>query len=175
MQPCSLIEEYDQDRAMQRDDKKKSNFFERFSSSVTCWTGTSAAFIIALSVVLVWGLTGPFFQYSDTWQLVVNTGTGIVTFLMVFLIQKSQNKDSKAIQLKLNELIAANKHTSNRMVDIEELEERELDELRQFYTKLSQLADKDGEVENSHSIDRAEKLQERKNELQEKERRKSRK
>jgi low affinity Fe/Cu permease len=102
------------------------------------------------------------FHFSDTWQLVINTGTGIITFLMVFLIQKSQNKDSKAIQLKLNELIAASRHTSNRMVDIEDLDERELDDLRKFYARLSQLAEEDDDIHRSHSIGRAEDLQEMK-------------
>ena len=82
---------------------------ERFSSAVTRWTGSTPAFILATAIVLVWGLTGPLFGFSDTWQLVINTGTTIVTFLMVFLIQRSQNKDSLATQLKLNELVAASR------------------------------------------------------------------
>src|ERR1700754_275532 len=110
---------------------------ERASQAVTRWTGSSWAFGLALLVILLWVATGPIFHYSDTWQLVINTGTTIITFLMVFLIQKSQNKDSKAIQLKLNELIAASMHASNRMVDIEDLEETELDTLRQYYQTLS--------------------------------------
>ncbi|WP_423147786.1 low affinity iron permease family protein [Rubrolithibacter danxiaensis] len=138
--------------------KNKNSFFETLAEKITCWTGSSTAFIIALGLVIVWGVTGPFFNYSETWQLVINTGTTIITFLMVFLIQKSQNKDSKAIQLKLNELIAASKYTSNRMVDIEDLSEDELNELRQFYAKLSDIAEEDHDIHQSHSIDQAEKL-----------------
>ena len=84
---------------------KSKNFFERFANSATKFTGSSAAFIIATLIVIIWAVTGPVFNYSATWQLVINTGTTIITFLMVFLIQKAQNKDSKAIQIKLNELI----------------------------------------------------------------------
>ena len=102
------------------------------------------------------------FNYSDTWQLIINTGTTIITFLMVFLIQKSQNKDSKAIQLKLNELIAASKHASNRMVDIEDLSESELDVIHQFYQKLSDVSENDDDIHRSHSISAAEDLQKEK-------------
>jgi low affinity Fe/Cu permease len=103
-------------------------------------------------------ITGPIFHFSDTWQLVINTGTTIATFLMVFLIQKSQNKDSKAIQLKLNELIAASRWASNRMVDIEDLTEKELDTLRKFYQRMSDIAENDGDIHKSHSIDAAGKV-----------------
>jgi len=143
-------------------EKEKNNVFERISSKVTAWTGTSTAFILACFVVIVWALSGPVFHYSEVWQLVINTGTTIITFLMVFLIQKAQNKESKAIQLKLNELIAANRFTSNRMVDIEDLSESELDKLRKFYSKLSDLAEEDDDIHKSHSIDEAEELQEKK-------------
>jgi len=142
--------------------KLKGNFFERFATRITIISGSSTAFIIALCTVITWAVTGPFFDYSDTWQLVINTGTTIVTFLMVFLIQKTQNKDSKAIQLKLNELIAASQHTSNRMVDIEDLNEEELDDLRKFYQHLSNVAEKEHDIHKSHSIDAANKLHERK-------------
>src|ERR1700761_8895896 len=98
----------------------KKNLFERFSNWATAATGSSAAFLIAITVIVVWLVTGPVFRYSDTWQLIINTGTTIITFLMVFLIQKSQNKDSKAIHLKLNELLASHEGTSNRMVNIED-------------------------------------------------------
>ena len=134
---------------------KKKNFFERFANWATAATGSSAAFIIASSVILVWIVTGPIFQYSDTWQLIINTGTTIVTFLMVFLIQKSQNKDSKAIHLKLNELIASHQGTSNRMVDIENLNEKELDHLHKFYAHLSNLAEQEDDLTCTHSIDAA--------------------
>jgi len=134
----------------------KKNFFEKFSNWATMATGSSAAFIIATSTILVWGITGPVFNYSNTWQLIINTGTTIVTFLMVFLIQKSQNKDSKAIHLKLNELIASHQGTSNRMVNIEDLTESELDHLQKFYVELSKLAQKEGDITCTHSIDAAE-------------------
>lgn len=134
---------------------KAQNKFENIATRITCWTGSSMAFGLAAGVVLTWIVTGPFFHYSDTWQLVINTGTTIVTFLMVFLIQKSQNKDGKAIQLKLNELIAASRHASNRMVDIEDLTELELDVLHKYYAKLSEKAEADDDIHKSHSIDRA--------------------
>jgi low affinity Fe/Cu permease len=120
------------------------------------------AFGTAFGIIIVWGITGPVFKYSDTWQLVINTGTTIITFLMVFLIQKSQNKDSKAIQIKLNELIAASRHASNRIVDIEDLSESELDVLKKFYQKLSDMAEDDGDIHRSHSIDAAQNLHKRK-------------
>src|SRR5476651_677385 len=122
--------------------KKKKNLFERFANWATIATGSSAAFLTAIFVIIIWGITGPVFKYSDTWQLIINTGTTIITFLMVFLIQKSQNKDSKAIHLKLNELIASHQGTSNRMVDIENLTEKDLDHLHRFYVRLSKLAEK---------------------------------
>jgi low affinity Fe/Cu permease len=138
----------------------KNDIFERAASKITCWTGSSSAFGLAFAVVLIWGITGPIFKYSDTWQLVINTGTTIITFLMVFLIQKSQNKDSKAIQLKLNELIAASRYASNRMVDIEDLSESELDVLHKFYQTLSDKAEEDHDIHRSHSIDDAKKSSE---------------
>jgi len=136
---------------------QKRNFFERFSNWATKATGSAPAFIIAVIIILVWAVTGPIFKFSDVWQLIINTGTTIVTFLMVFLIQKSQNKDSKAIHLKLNELIAANKYASNRMVSIEDLSENELDELHQFYCRLTELAKMENNIHQSHSIDAANK------------------
>ncbi|MGN8072497.1 low affinity iron permease family protein [Mucilaginibacter sp. SMC90] len=142
--------------------KKKTNLFERFSNWATAATGSSAAFIIATSTVLIWAVTGPLFHYSETWQLVINTGTTIITFLMVFLIQKSQNKDSKAIHLKLNELLASHEGTSNRMVNIEDLTEEELDHLYKFYIRLSDLAEKENDLTRTHSIDAAAENQKRK-------------
>lgn len=143
--------------------KNKDSFFEKMSTAITCWTGSSPAFAIAFSIIIIWGISGPIFKYSDTWQLVINTGTTIITFLMVFLIQKSQNKDSKAIQLKLNELIAASRHASNRMVDIEDLTEAELDVLHKYYQRLSDISEKDDDIHHSHSIDAADDLQDLKN------------
>lgn len=136
--------------------KKNKNLFEQFSNWATNATGSSAAFIIAVCTIIVWLVTGPIFQYSDTWQLIINTGTTIITFLMVFLIQKSQNKDSKAIHLKLNELLASHQGASNRMVDIEDLNEKDLDQLHKFYVKLSDLAEKEDDITCTHSIDAAE-------------------
>ncbi len=128
---------------------------EQFSTKVTQWTGRSIAFAIAAGVILVWAVSGPLFDYSDTWQLVINTGTTIVTFLMVFLIQRSQNKDSLAIQLKLNELVAALDGASNRLVDIEDLTEDELHALHRFYAELANRAKTDARLTQSHSIDEA--------------------
>ena len=142
--------------------KQKKNFFERFSNWATMATGSSAAFITATAVIVVWAVTGPVFQYSETWQLIINTGTTIITFLMVFLIQKAQNKDSKAIHLKLNELLASHEGTSNRMVNIEDLTEAELDHLYKFYIRLSELAGQDRDITSTHSIDAAAENQRRK-------------
>ncbi|TDQ11934.1 low affinity iron permease family protein [Pedobacter metabolipauper] len=138
--------------------KNEHNVFERVSTKITNWTGSPVAFGVAVLIVVIWIITGPVFNYSDTWQLVINTGTTIITFLMVFLIQKSQNKDSKAIQLKLNELIAASRHASNRMVDIEDLTESELDVLHKYYQKLSDISEADDDIHKSHSIDAAQDL-----------------
>ncbi len=140
--------------------KNKNNFarlFDHFSTVITRVAGSPAAFVSAFAIIIVWGITGPIFQFSDTWQLVINTGTTIITFLMVFVIQQSQNKDTMAIQLKLNELIASNPHASNRLVDIEDLTEDEIRVLKKFYTKLASLAEKEQDVFCSHSIDEATK------------------
>src|SRR5690606_29281353 len=104
----------------------KRDFFEAFANKVTKATGSTIVFVSALGIVLIWAISGPFFDFSETWQLVINTGTTIVTFLMVFLIQKTQNKDSLAIQLKLNELVASSRFASNRLVDVEDLTEEEM-------------------------------------------------
>jgi len=139
-------------------EKHGLSFFERFATSITRKTGSTGAFLIACLVVVVWMATGPLFNYSDTWQLVINTGTTIVTFLMVFLIQKSQNKDSIAIQIKLNELIACNEKASNRLVDIEEISEEELIALHRFYRKLASMTSHEKDLKASHSIEEAEEL-----------------
>jgi low affinity Fe/Cu permease len=141
---------------------KNKNLFEKAANKITNWTGSSMAFGVAASIIIIWGISGPLFGYSDTWQLVINTGTTIITFLMVFLIQKTQNKDSKAIQLKLNELIAASRHASNRMVDIEDLSEQELDVLHKYYERLSDEAEEDEDIHTSHSIDSAVRHQHKK-------------
>jgi low affinity Fe/Cu permease len=130
----------------------------RFSSSfdkIAHWTarhaGRASTFAFALAVILVWGISGPLFQWSDTWQLIINTGTTIVTFLMVFLIQNTQNRDTEALQLKLDELIRVNAKASNRMLRLEELTEEEMDKVKQTFTRLAQssepLSDEDDEEE----------------------------
>ncbi len=139
-----------------------SKTFDKFSNGVTKSTGSPAAFIIAFAVIVVWALTGPLFKFSDTWQLVINTGTTIITFLMVFVIQQSQNKDTMALQLKLNELIAANKDASNRLIDIEDLTEHEIKVLKQFYVKLAEMSEKDSDIFSSHSLDEASRNHENK-------------
>src|SRR5689334_25238643 len=131
------------------------SWFEKTASKITRVTGSSAAFLIAIALILVWAFTGPIFHYSDTWQLVINTSTTIVTFLMVFIIQQSQNKDSLAIQLKLNELIACEERASNRLIDVEDLTQEELDILKKFYIRLSELAEKEKDLYSSHSVDEA--------------------
>ncbi|MDQ6628097.1 MAG: low affinity iron permease family protein [Pseudomonadota bacterium] len=130
-----------------------STRFDRFASSVTRWAGSPAAFCVALLTILVWAAAGPIFRFSENWQLVINTGTTIVTFLMVFLIQQSQNKDSVAVHLKLNELLASNRNASNRMIGIEGLDEQDLREVAAFYAKLSDRAKASGAKKEMHSID----------------------
>lgn len=140
--------------------KKASGFakwFEKVSSKITRLSGSPKAVMIALAVVIIWGLTGPIFKYSDTWQLVINTSTTIITFIMVFVIQHSQNKDTVAMQIKLNELIAVNKEASNRLVDVEELTDEELQILKKYYARLASLSKKDHDIFSSHSVDEAEK------------------
>lgn len=132
-----------------------ARIFGRVSSLVTRFAGRPGAFIIAALTVILWAVTGPIFDYSNTWQLAINTGTTIITFLMVFIIQQSQNKDTMAVQLKLNELIACNKKASNRLIVIEDLTEEELIVLKKFYIKLSHLAEKEHDLHSSHSIDEA--------------------
>ncbi len=129
---------------------------ERLSSRVTRWAGSTSAFTIAVLVIVVWLASGPLFHYSDTWQLVINTGTTIVTFLMVFLIQRSQNKDSRAIHMKLNELVAAMKGASNRLIDVEDLDEDEIAQLHNYYGRLVELAKQDRTLTKSHTIEEAE-------------------
>jgi low affinity Fe/Cu permease len=132
--------------------KKSLNAFEDFSSSVASFTGSSGAFIGAFAVIIIWAITGPIFHFSVTWQLVINTCTSITTFLMVFIIQRDQNKDTMAIQLKLNELIAATKAASNKVLNIEDLTEDELKVLKKFYMQLGEISKKDkmpGSQENN--------------------------
>lgn len=141
--------------------KKKStntntNIFEKFSSKASKAVGSSYAFMTAFGLVILWAVSGPFFDFSETWQLVINTGTTIITFLMVFLIQKAQNKDSLAIQLKLNELVASSDKSSNRLVDIENMTEEEMLIVQKYYQKLSELSEGHEKLHESHSVDEAE-------------------
>lgn len=142
-------------RSNHKNGLKRNSFFDRLSARATKATGSTAAFFIALGLVLIWAITGPFFGFSETWQLVINTGTTIVTFLMVFMIQKSQNKDSLAVQLKLNELVASSQKASNRLVDVENLTEEELTVIHQYYHELSELSKNAKNLLQSHSIDEA--------------------
>src|ERR1700754_1013094 len=128
---------------------------ERFACAATSWTGSNSAFLLAVIVIGVWAAMGPIFDYSDTWQLVINTGTTIITFLMVFLIQKTQNKDSLAIHIKLNELLASIETASNRIVDVEDITEDELKVLQKYYQKLAELSKKELNLRVSHSIEEA--------------------
>ena len=142
--------------------KKQNSAFEKFATHVSKAAGSTTAFLSAFLIVVVWAVCGPIFDYSETWQLVINTGTTIITFLMVFLIQKAQNKDSLAIQLKLNELVASNEYSSNSLVDIESMTEEEMIIIQKYYHRLSELAKKDESIKASHSIDEAHDQHERK-------------
>lgn len=134
---------------------RASNFAERLAQSVTLRAGSSGGFAVAALIVCVWALLGPFFDYSDTWQLVINTGTTIVTFLMVFLIQRTQNKDALAIQLKLNEIVAALEGASNRLISVEDMNEEDLQLLHTHYQQLAQMAKHAANLTQSHSIEEA--------------------
>jgi low affinity Fe/Cu permease len=133
--------------------KKLSDKFDHFSTKATFLMGSSGAFTVAFLVVILWLISGPLFKFSDTWQLVINTGTTIITFLMVFLIQRSQNKESLAVQLKLNELVASSKEASNRLIDVEDLTQDELEHLHKFYIKLAHKAAKDANLKETHSVE----------------------
>ena len=144
----------------QKGKKNLHHIFEDFSNKVTSAAGSTFAFITALSLVLIWAVTGPLFHFSEAWQMVINTGTTIITFLMVFLIQKSQNKDSLAVQLKLNELVAAHEYASNRLVDVECMTEDELKVIKKYYRHLSEATKKEENLQQSHSIDEAQQQHE---------------
>ncbi|HEY0975905.1 MAG TPA: low affinity iron permease family protein [Flavobacteriales bacterium] len=122
----------------------KNSAFTRFAKRTASVTGKPATFLLAVGVILVWSLTGPFFGYSDTWQLVINTGTTIITFLMVFLIQNTQNRDTEALQIKLDELIRAQEQANNALLDLEDLDERELDRIRATYIALARKQREEG-------------------------------
>jgi low affinity Fe/Cu permease len=119
---------------------KSRSAFSRFAKWTARATGRPITFALAAAVIVIWAVTGPLFGFSDTWQLVINTGTTIITFLMVFLIQSTQNRDSEAMQVKLDEIIRAIGNAKNEVLDLEELEEQELDEIRGTYTQMAQKA-----------------------------------
>ena len=149
---ASAITSFMQDRRA----KSENGALSRFASWATRATGSTAAFLLACLVIVAWVVTGPIFHYSDTWQLVINTSTTIVTFLMVFLIQRGQNKDALAVQLKLNEIVAALEGASNRLISVEDLSEEELKTLHIHYRRLAEMAKKDVDVSESHSVEEAE-------------------
>jgi len=122
---------------------KRASWFTRFASGGARATGRPGTFVLALSIVIVWAITGPIFGFSDTWQLIINTGTTIVTFLMVFLIQNTQNRDSEAMHVKMDELIRALEGAHNALLDLEELDDETLDTIRARYRKLAAKARED--------------------------------
>ncbi len=114
--------------------------FTRLAKKASTFTGRPTCFALALGTIVVWAITGPLFGFSDTWQLVINTGTTIITFLMVFLIQNTQNRDTEAMQIKLDELIRVSRSANNALLDLEEMEEKELDDLRAHYEDMARQA-----------------------------------
>ena len=150
-------------RATRRGPGVRAGVFERIASTAGAFSGSAPALIGAAALVVAWAATGPLFHYSPTWQLVINTSTTIITFLMVFLIQRSQNKESLAVQLKLNEIVAALQGASNRLVNVEDLTEEELQSLHLHYAALARLAKEDTDLLGSHSVDEAENRHRAKN------------
>lgn len=146
------------EKSIPRSKLKTAQLFDKIAGAITKATGKPLASILAVCIIIIWALTGPIFGFSDTWQLVINTGTTIITFLMVFVIQQTQNKDTLAIHLKLNELIASEEKASNRLVDVENLTEEELEIIKKFYAKLSKLAQKENDLHSSHSLDEADNV-----------------
>jgi low affinity Fe/Cu permease len=142
---------------MAKRDRGMGSTLERLSGAMTAWAGSSAAFGCAAGVIVLWAALGPVFGYSNTWQLVINTGTTVVTFLMVFLIQRSQNKDALAIHVKLNELVAALEGASNRLIDVESLSEQDLRTLEQHFATLAKLAGNASHIAESHSVEEADR------------------
>jgi low affinity Fe/Cu permease len=143
------------------------HFFEKFSSRITKATGSNAAIITAFSIIVLWLFWGLFEDFSENWKLVFIISTTIITFLMVFIIQKSRNKDALAIQLKLNELVAAHDLASNRLVDVENMTEAELKVIQKYYSRLSDFTKNDENLQQSHSIDETEVNHDVKNEMEE--------
>ena len=156
-------------REIMPSDSPAESLLARFARTAADWSGSTGAFTLAVLTVAVWVATGPLFHFSDTWQLVINTGTTIVTFLMVFLIQRAQNKDARAVHLKLNELVAAVKGASNRLINVEDLTEQEVHTLHQHYCRLVELSKRDKKLTTSHSVEEAEGRHREKQESDEKE------
>lgn len=133
---------------------QKVSLFTKFSRRAAVLTGKPVTFILAAGVILLWAVTGPLFGFSDTWQLVINTGTTIITFLMVFLIQNTQNRDTEALQIKLDELIRSLKGARNEVLDLEEMDEKELDEIRKEYIRLAEQAHERMDKKRRHKRER---------------------
>lgn len=131
---------------------KKGSLFERFAKKVASLSGSPGAFIVALGLVLAWLVSGPVFDYSDTWQLVINTSTTIITFLMVFIIQHTQNKDTMAMQLKLDELIRAVEGAQEALIDLEEIDDDELDKVRKRFMQIAKKAHRQANGNVSESL-----------------------
>jgi low affinity Fe/Cu permease len=135
-----------------------SLWFSNFSAKASAAMGFPITFLLAIAVVVIWACTGPIYHYSDTWQLIINTGTTIVTFLMVFLIQNTQNRDAKALHLKLNELIHAGKHAHNELIDVEKLSDEELKALDVYYMRIREECERRlGQVSTSGADSKAKK------------------
>ena len=137
-------------------DHKSNSLFERFAATITRFAGRSVAFIIAFLIILVWGALGPMFNFSETWQIFINTLTTIITFMMVFIIQHTQNKDSLSIHLKFNEIVAAMEGASNRLINAEDMSEEELKVLQKYYARLIAMSKDEEDLGKSHSIEEAE-------------------
>src|SRR6478672_7183034 len=135
---------------------RRTAWYSQFAKKAAHFSGRPRVFMLAVGVIVVWIVAGPVFHFSDTWQLVINTGTTVVTFLMVFLIQRTQNKDALAIHLKLNEIVAAMEGASNRLIDVEDLTEAEIALLHRHYQKLVAMAKHDAKITETHSIEEAE-------------------
>ncbi len=142
----------------------KASLYERFSAKACSLAGSKGVFLGSMCLVIIWAAAGPVFHYSESWQMAINCTTTIITFLVVFLIQKAQNKSSLATHLKLNELVAAHHFSSNRLVDIENLTEEEMEAIKKYYCKLSELSKKEDDMISMHSIDEARKNQDLKSE-----------
>ena len=133
----------------------KNRVFENLAHNAIVFSGSTIAFMVAILITITWLITGPYFKFSDTWLLIINTGTTIVTFLMMFLIQRMQNKDSRAVHLKLNEIVVSLNGSSNLLINVEDLSEEELETLSIYYKKLAEMAKKEKTVSVAHSIEEA--------------------